>query len=109
MNSPFGSRLASPSSRAGGRMREHSHTSKPQARQDHPDVWQRDLNPDRMAGQNLGPGSDELAERHDTAFRLRKRGHPVPDLDDEELKQVPLVPQGTRLQQGATYVNLADE
>ena len=73
-------------------MREQgSTTSTPQARQNHPDVWPRDL------------------DAHQTAFHLRTRGHPVPDLDDEELKQVPLLPQGTRLQRGATYVNLADE
>ncbi len=43
-----------------------------------------------------------------TAFHLRKRGHTVRG-DDDELKQVPLVPDGTRLQQGATYVDLSEE
>ena len=28
-------------------------------------------------------------------------------IDDEELKRVPVVGEGTRLQQGATYINLA--
>ena len=71
--------------------------------------WQHDLNPDRLAGQNIGPASEDLASPHATAFHLRKRGHVLGRLDDEELKQVPLVPEGSRLQQGATYVNLTDQ
>jgi hypothetical protein len=44
-----------------------------------------------------------------TGFHLRKRGRAVGGLDDEELKGVPLVPEGSRLQQGATYVSLGEE
>ena len=88
---------------------DRGRSAKPQAQQKHPDPWQHDLNPDHLAGQNIGPPADELASSRATAFHLRKRGHAVGGLDDEELKQVPLVPEGSRLQQGATYVNLADE
>lgn len=84
-------------------------TPKPQAQQKHPDQWQDDLNPNHLAGQNVGPPADELGSAHTTAFHLRKQGHAVGGLDDEELKQVPLVPVGSRLQQGATYVNLAGD
>jgi len=80
-----------------------------QARQQHPDEWQRDLNPDHMAGQNIGspePGIDDPSHR--TAFHLRKQGQALRGLDDNDLKQVPILRPGTRLQQGATYVNLAD-
>jgi hypothetical protein len=86
---------------------ERSKTVRPQAHQKHPDPWQQDLNPDHLAGQNIGPPSGELGSAQLTAFHLRKQGHAVGGLDDEELKQVPLVPAGSRLQQGATYVNLA--
>ena len=79
-----------------------------QAVQKHPDEWQRDLNPDRLAGQNIGPES-EIAATQTTAFHLRKRGHDLPRLDDNDLKQVPVLPEGTRLQQGATYVDLAHD
>jgi hypothetical protein len=88
---------------------QRSKTAKPQARQKHPSQWQQDLNPGHLAGQNIGPPADELGLSHVTAFHLRKRGRPVGGLDDEELKQVPLVPVGSRLQQGATYVNLAGD
>jgi hypothetical protein len=81
---------------------------KPQARQKHPDEWQGDLNPGHMSGQNIGPASEEKATER-TAFHLRKRGWTLRGLDDNDLKQVPLLPDGERLQQGATYANLNDD
>jgi hypothetical protein len=79
---------------------------KPQTVKKHPDEWQSDLNPNHMAGQNIGT-TDPLAAS--TAFHLRKRGFTLRGLDDDELKQVPLVEPGSRLQQGATYANLAGD
>lgn len=79
---------------------------KRQARQKHPDEWQRDLNPGHLAGQNIGKPSDVGTEPERAAFHLRKAGLDLGRIDDEELKQVPVVAEGTRLQQGATYVDL---
>jgi hypothetical protein len=78
-----------------------------QARQKHPDEWKQDLNPNHLAGQNIGPASEERIQSKRTAFHLRKAGHDLGRLDDDELRQVPVLPEGTRLQQGATYVDLA--
>ena len=55
-----------------------------------------------------GPASTEATSSRLTAFHLRKRGHELGGLDDEDLKQVPVLSPGTRLQQGATYINLTD-
>jgi hypothetical protein len=88
--------------------RNQDREPKQQARQKHPDEWQRDLNPDHLAGQNIGPES-EPRDSELTAFHLRKRGRELRGLDDDDLKQVPVLAEGTRLQQGATYVNLADD
>ena len=86
--------------------RNQGRAVKPQAVQKHPDEWQQNLNPDRLAGQNIG--QDEPSNNADfTAFHLRKRGHELRGLDDNDLKRVPVLPEGTRLQQGATYVDLA--
>ena len=73
----------------------------------HPDAWQRDLNPNHMAGQNLGLSSEATSESSGTAFHLRKQGWNFGDLADIELKQIPVLDAGTRLQQGARYVDLA--
>jgi hypothetical protein len=89
--------------------RNQDRTPKQQARQKHPDEWQQDLNPNHLAGQNIGRESDERERTDMTAFHLRKRGFELRGLDDNDLKQVPVIAEGTRLQQGATYVNLADD
>ena len=79
---------------------------KQQARQKHPDEWQHDLNPDHLAGQNIGGESETREPARRTAFHLRKAGLDFGAIDDEDLKLVPVLPAGTRLQQGATYVDL---
>lgn len=79
---------------------------KQQAKQKHPPEWQPDLNPDHLAGQNIGRESDERVKSEWTAFHLRKRGLDLGGVNDEELKHVPVVSEGERLQQGATYVDL---
>jgi hypothetical protein len=45
---------------------DRGRSAKPQAHQKHPDPWQPDLNPDHLAGQNIGPPADELASPHAT-------------------------------------------
>ena len=85
----------------------------PQQEQKHPERVREDLNPDRMAGQNIGP---ESAPREDaprqgetkTAYDA-KEVHEALDLSDDLLKKIPLVPEGRRLQTGATYVDLKQE
>jgi hypothetical protein len=72
----------------------------------HPEEWQRDLNPNHLAGQNIGVASDMATRGDFTAFNIRKQGVDLGDLDDNELKQIPVLAEGTRLQQGATYVDL---
>jgi hypothetical protein len=89
--------------------RNQDRTVKPQARQKHPDEFERDLNPNHLAGQNIGAQSDVRGGTEETAFHLRKRGFELRGLDDNDLKQVPLVSRGARLQQGATYADLSGD
>lgn len=87
----------------------HARSATQQARQKHPDEWQRDLNPDHMAGQNVGQSSEATVDADRTAFHLRKAGRELRGIDDEQLKQVPVLAAGERLQQGATYIDLQEE
>ncbi len=92
--------------------RNQDREPKQQARRKHPDEWQRDLNPNHLAGQNIGAGEAGV-DSESTAFHLRKNDRLPADLgrervSDSDLKRVPVLADGTRLQQGATYVNLAD-
>lgn len=70
----------------------------------HPDEYEADLNPSRMAGQDIGNTGDELPNAYD-----RKDVHnSLSGFADDELKSIPIVPEGERLQQGATYLDLND-
>lgn len=80
---------------------------KPQEEQKHPEEWVRDLNPEQLAGQNIGAVSEEeLGNR--TAYDVKEVHRLLGSLDDDDLKQIPILPRGTRLQQGATYIDLAE-
>lgn len=81
---------------------------KPQQETKHPPEWRRDLNPDHLAGQNIGPESSADERGVATAYDLKRLHRELPGLEDDELKKIPILPTGTRLQQGATYIDLAD-
>jgi len=80
----------------------------PQLERKHPPEWERDLNPEYMAGQNLGVPASE-GEKNVRTAHDRKEVHVLLDrFRDDELKQIPIVPEGRRLRQGATYIDLGD-
>lgn len=81
---------------------------KPQNEQKHPEEWESDLNPNRMAGQNIGPQSADRERGLQTAYDLRSVHRSLQQFEDDDLKRVPIVPAGARLQQGATYIDLND-
>jgi hypothetical protein len=82
--------------------RTHADTP-PQAGEQHPDRWERDLNPDRLAGQNIG-----LPHGEATAHDFKELHASLSDFDREELRKIRVVPPGERLQQGGTYLDLTD-
>jgi hypothetical protein len=82
--------------------------AKPQTERQHPDEWQQDLSPDHMAGQNLGQASSEREQGLPTAYDIREVHRSLPGFADDELRQIPVLPEGARLQQGATYLDLSD-
>jgi hypothetical protein len=80
-----------------------------QAGEQNVDQYDRDLDPDGMAGRNVageGPDPVRSSEGTRTAFDVKSVHRRLNDLTDDELKTIPIVPDGTRLQQGATYVDL---
>jgi hypothetical protein len=89
--------------------RNQNRFPKQQAKRTHPPEWEQDLNPSHLSGQNIGPPSDARVEAEWTAFHLRKRGLDLNGVNDEELKRVPVLSEGERLQQGATYVDLKQQ
>ncbi len=72
----------------------------------HPEEYQRDLNPDFMAGQNYGLDGERYEEGAAAAYDYKDIQELLPDWNPAELKQLVIVPEGSRLQQGATYFDL---
>src|SRR5205823_10692004 len=75
-----------------------------------PEGWRADLNPDLMAGQNVGLEGPhpEKASGVKTAYDIKNLHDRLQDLHDDDLKQVPILPEGARLEQGATYLDLRE-
>jgi hypothetical protein len=68
--------------------------------------FERDLHPDPEAGQNRGTPSSEHEIGLRTAFDVKHVHRCLRDLPDDELKEIPVLGRGERLQQGATYMDL---
>lgn len=80
----------------------------PQLEKKHPDEYMDDLSPNRMAGQNVGPDPRDRERPVPTAYDAKQLHRALAELDDDELKQIPILPVGERLEQGATYIDLAE-
>lgn len=73
-----------------------------------PDEWQQDLNPQPEAGVNYGlkgPHPEKDGEIS-TAYDIKQLHRRLHDYTSSELKQIPVLPQGSRLEQGAKYIDL---
>ena len=74
----------------------------------HPELWRDDLNPNLMAGQNVGQAGPHPERRARTAYDLKEAHRLLEGITDDGLKQIPVLWPGARLEQGATYVDLRD-
>jgi hypothetical protein len=79
---------------------------KPQEQQKHPDNWQRDLNPARMEGQNFRSATVGGEPGLRTAAEIPALSGRFAELSHDELAEIPILPVGTRLKQGAVYLDL---
>ena len=73
----------------------------------HPERWRDDLNPNRMAGQNVGLNQHPEAPPR-TAYDVKGAHRLLEGITDDGLKQIPVLSISARLEQGATYVDLRD-
>lgn len=81
----------------------------PQTELRHPEEWAGDLNPDHMAGQNIGQPSSEREQEGRNARSHKEVNRALSGrFTDDELDQIALLEPGDRLQQGATYMDLRD-
>lgn len=71
-----------------------------------PDEWQQDLNPNSMAGQNVGLEGPHPEKDAPNAYEIKELHSQLKSLTSDELKQIPVLPSGSRLEQGAKYIDL---
>ncbi len=81
---------------------------KPQQEEKHPSDLEPILEPNHLAGQNIGPRPDEREVPVRTAFDHKLAHALLAGFTDDELKQIPILETESRLEQGATYIDLAD-
>ena len=72
----------------------------------HPEPWRTDLNPDPLAGENHGPATEPPPSEVATAYDLKAVHQRLAAFNDAELKAIRVLEPGTRLEQGATYIDL---
>ncbi|HYD54911.1 MAG TPA: hypothetical protein VEA99_19910 [Gemmatimonadaceae bacterium] len=78
-----------------------------QRQRKHPDDLAARLGND-ASDQNVGPGVTEREVMIPTAYDVKEINRALADdFTDDDLKQIPILPQGAALEQGATYVDLA--
>ena len=64
--------------------------------------------PKRMAGQNLGLANPHPEQSSRTAYDLKAAHRLLDGITDDGLKQIPVLWEGARLEQGATYIDLRE-
>lgn len=79
-------------------------TQEKQGTGEHP-FWQ-DLNPEFLEGENYGLQGPHPEKTAQTAYDVKGVHDQLDSIDDDDLKQVPIMPTGSRLEQGATYIDL---
>jgi hypothetical protein len=68
--------------------------------------FNRDLNPNSAAGQNSGLESQQASKDAPSAFDMKELHERLTGFTSEEMRRIQVLPPGTRLEQGATYVDL---
>ena len=61
----------------------------------HPEPYERDLNPNAMAGQHIGVGEFEPEKNARTAYDLKDVHRRLAALTDDNLRQIRVLPTGT--------------
>jgi hypothetical protein len=68
----------------------------------HPDEYVEDLNPEYEVGENHAPPRYETRP----ASEIKELHEQCPNLTNDELRQIPVLVEGSRLEQGAKYLDL---
>lgn len=68
--------------------------------------FDKDLRPHEMSGENHGAGTAQNEKAAPSAYEFKELHDRFPQFSSADLKNIPILPVGTRLDQGATYFDL---
>jgi hypothetical protein len=68
--------------------------------------YANELRPNNHAGENSGPPNQDATIATTTAYDVKGLHDALDGFRDDDLKQIPVVTPGSRLEQGATYIDL---
>jgi hypothetical protein len=68
--------------------------------------YQGDLNPHMYAGENRGVQSPHPEKSARSAYDIKELHGQLSDLTEAELRDIEIMPEGARLEQGAKYIDL---
>jgi hypothetical protein len=74
----------------------------------HPEEFRRDLNPDALAGQNIGSEGEHPERAGQSLYDIKAAHTRFTEFSADELRLIRIVPPGSRLLQDATYIDLDD-
>lgn len=72
------------------------------------DEFTADLNPNFLAGENYGTEGPQADKQTRSAYDIKELHSLLIGFDNAALKAIPILPEGSRLEQGATYLDLYD-
>lgn len=72
------------------------------------DEFTADLNPNFLAGENYGTEGPHGDQQTRSAYDIKELHSLLIGFNDADLKAIPVLPEGARLEQGATYLDLYD-
>lgn len=72
------------------------------------DEFYSDLHPEPEAGINVQGVSPHPGKSGHTAYDVKDAYDLLPGFHDSDLRRIPILPAGSRLLQGATYIDLRD-
>ena len=75
--------------------------------QKHPEEYQQDMNKEPFSGNNWGQeGPHPEKDAENIALHIKEIHNRYPELTNDELRQIVVIPAGHRLEQNATYLDL---
>lgn len=72
------------------------------------DSFEHDLHPNMLAGEDHSPPAPEQGRSGRTLAGVKAMYDKFPELSDADLGRIPVLPEGARLEQGATYLDAAE-